>query len=210
MVKRKFFYFFIVLAVTVNFISCTEDQEQTIDDNYLDSQDYSAFKENTDREIERNSDAINLADYLVKLSDCDSISNLETPVLLDWDVLEKLMEKSDPCSVEEEHQKLTLVGEQQLQAQTVRWFLVDYQSAYTNAEVVVATFSGNELRSFTTVGMYEKIPAHNIQTNIRVKSEGNTMLIRSETIRDIQYPLEQKNIITSDYKINSDGSINEL
>lgn len=210
MVKRKVFYVFIIFAVAVSSISCSEEKEQKVDKQYLDAQDYSVFKENTDQELKESSNSENLADNLVKVSDCASVSTLEMPFSLDWDVLKKLTSKADPCNVEEEHQTLTLVAEQTLEAQTVRWFLLDYQSVYTNAEVIVATFSDNELRSFSTVGMYEKIPAQNIQTTITVNGEGNSMLIRSETIRDIKYPMEQKNTITAEYEINAKGSINEL
>ncbi|PAU95636.1 hypothetical protein CK503_00805 [Aliifodinibius salipaludis] len=210
MVKRKVFYVFIIFAVAVSFISCSEEKEQKVDKQYLDAQDYSTFKENTDQELKESSNSENLADNLVEVSDCASVSTLEMPFSLNWEVLKNLSLKADPCNVEEEHQTLTLVAEQTLEAQTVRWFLLDYQSVYTNAEVIVATFSDNELRSFSTVGMYEKIPAHNIQTTITVNGEGNSMLIRSETIRDIKYPVEQKNTITVEYKINAKGSINEL
>lgn len=210
MVKNKFFYLFIILAVSVSSISCSKEKEQKVDERYLDSQEYSAFKKNTDQELKKSSNSENLADDLVEISDCSSVSNLEPSFSLDWDVLKELKTKADPCNLGEEGQRLTLVGEQSLQPQTVRWFLLENQSAYRNAEVIVATFNNEQLRSFTTVGMYEKIPAHNIRTNITVNSKGNTMLIRSETIRNIKYPVEQKNTITAEYTINAKGRINEL
>jgi hypothetical protein len=43
-----------------------------------------------------------------------------------------------------------------------------------------------------------------------VNSKGSVIFIRSETIRDIKYPLEQKNTITTEYEIDADGGINEL
>ena len=92
----------------------------------------------------------------------------------------------------------------------MRWYLLEYQSAYRDAEVITATFSGRELRSFKTVGIYEQIPARSIQTKISVNRKGNSIIIKSETIRDIKYPLEQKNTITTEYEIDASGGINEL
>jgi hypothetical protein len=212
MPKGKFLYLFVVFSVVVNIISCSdEDQKQKVDQQYLNSQEYSSFKKNTDRELTENSNSQNLADDLVQISDCSSISNFEISFSLDWGVLEELTDSTDLCISEEEGQQLTLLGEQSLEPLLVRWFLLEHQSAYRDAEIVVATFMDGELRSFTTVGMYEKIPAHNIGTKISVDGKGeNTILIRSETIRDIKYPLEQKNTITAEYEINSEGGINEL
>ena len=209
MPKEKLFYLFVVLAVAASFISCSEEQEQKVDQQYLDAQDYSAFKKNTDQELERKNNSKHLGDNLAKISDCGSVSNFEAPFSIDWEVLKELSTEADACNTEEESQRLTLLGEQTMHPRTIRWFLLEHPSAYRNAEVIVATFSGKKLRSFSTVGVYEKIPAHNIQTNITVNSKGNTVFIRSETIRDINYPLEQKNTITADYEIDADGGINE-
>ena len=210
MAKGKFLYLFIVFAVVVSSASCSEEQEQKVDQQYLNSQDYSSFKKSTDKELKSNDHSENLADDLIEISDCSSKSILESPLFLDWEVLEGLKAKAESCYIEEESQRLTLVGEQSLELQMVRWFLLEYPSAYRDAEVIVATFSGKELRSFDTVGIYEQIPARSIQTDISVNSKENSIFIRSETIRDIKYPLEQKNTITTEYEIDANGGINEL
>ena len=210
MAKGKFLYLFIVFAVVVSSASCSEEQEQKVDQQYLNSQDYSSFKKSTDEELKSNDHSENLADDLIEISDCSSKSILESPLFLDWEVLEGLKAKAESCYIEEESQRLTLVGEQSLELQMVRWFLLEYPSAYRDAEVIVATFSGKELRSFDTVGIYEQIPARSIQTDISVNSKENSIFIRSETIRDIKYPLEQKNTITTEYEIDANGGINEL
>jgi len=209
MAKGKFLYLFIVFVV-VSSASCSEEQEQKVDQQYLNSQDYSSFKKSTDKELKSNDHSENLADDLIEISDCSSKSILESPLFLDWEVLEGLKAKAESCYIEEESQRLTLVGEQSLELQMVRWFLLEYPSAYRDAEVIVATFSGKELRSFDTVGIYEQIPARSIQTDISVNSKENSIFIRSETIRDIKYPLEQKNTITTEYEIDANGGINEL
>lgn len=210
MAKGKFLCLFIVFAVVVSSASCSEEQEQKVDQQYLNSQDYSSFKKSTDKELKSNDHSENLADDLIEISDCSSKSILESPLFLDWEVLEGLKAKAESCYIEEESQRLTLVGEQSLELQMVRWFLLEYPSAYRDAEVIVATFSGKELRSFDTVGIYEQIPARSIQTDISVNSKENSIFIRSETIRDIKYPLEQKNTITTEYEIDANGGINEL
>ncbi len=210
MAKGKFLYLFIVFAVVVSSASCSEEQERKVDQQYLNSQDYSSFKKSTDEELKSNDHSENLADDLIEISYCSSKSILESPLFLDWEVLEGLKAKAESCYIEEESQRLTLVGEQSLELQTVRWFLLEYPSAYRDAEVIVATFSGKELRSFDTVGIYEQIPARSIQTDISVNSKENSIFIRSETIRDIKYPLEQKNTITTEYEIDANGGINEL
>jgi hypothetical protein len=212
MAKRKFFFLFILFVALIVSLSCSKEQEQKVDQQYLNSQDYSAFKESTDEELKRNDDSENLADDLVEISDCGSTTNLESPFSLDWEIVKKLTagKEVEPCSIEREGQRLILAGVQSFGTQTVRWFLLEHQSAYRDAEVITATFSGNELRSFNTVGIYEQIPARSIHTNISVDNKGNMIFIRSETIRDIKYPLEQKNTITTEYEIVPNGSISEL
>jgi hypothetical protein len=212
MANKKCFFLFILLAAMVSSVSCSKEQEQKVDQQYLNSQDYSAFKKSTDAELKSNSDSQNLADDLVKISDCGYSPNLESPFSLDWEVLEELTanKEAELCSVEREGQRLTLAGVQSFGTQTVRWFLLENQSAYRDAEVITATFSGKELRSFDTVGIYEQIPARSIHTDISVNSKGSVIFIRSETIRDIKYPLEQKNTITTEYEIDAEGGINEL
>lgn len=201
---------FIVFAVVVSSVSCSEEQDKKVDQQYLNSQEYSSFKKNTNEELKSNDHSENLANDLVEISDCSFSAALQSPFSLDWEVLEGLKAKAESCHLEEENQRLTLVGIQSLEQQTVRWFLLEHPSAYRDAEVIVATFSGKELRSFNTVGIYEQIPARSIQTDITVNSRGSNIFIRSKTIRDIKYPLEQKNTITAEYEIDAEGGINEL
>ena len=208
--KGKSFFLFILFAVIVGSVSCSKEQEQKVDQQYLNSQDYAAFKESTNEELKSNDDSNNLADDLIAISDCGSISDLEAPVVLDWEMLEGLTANAEACQTEKEGQRLTPVGVQSYGTQTVRWYLLEHQSAYRDAEVITATFSGKELRSFKTVGIYEQIPARSIQTEISVNRKGNSIFIKSEIIRDIKYPLEQKNTITTVYEIDAKGGINEL
>lgn len=210
MANKKSFFLFILLAVLVSSVSCSKEQEQKVDEQYLNSQDYSAFKKSTDAELKSNTDSKNLADDLEKVSDCEYSAALESSVTLDWATLKNLASKTEACQIESEGQRLSLVGVQSYGSQAVRWFLLENQSAYRDAEVIIATFNGKEMRSFKTVGIFEQIPARSINTDISVKRRGNTIFIQSETIRDIKYPLEQKNIITTEYEIDADGGINEL
>jgi hypothetical protein len=94
--------------------------------------------------------------------------------------------------------------------QILRWYLLERQSAYRDAELIVATFDGNKLRSFMSVGLFEKIPARTVSTTISVNERNNMLYIRSETNRDIKYPLDQENIIVTEFEVDADGGINEL
>ena len=112
MAKGKYFFLFILFAVIVGSVSCSKEQEQKVDQQYLDSQDYAAFKESTNEELKSNDDSNNLADDLIDISDCGYNPDLEARGGLDWELLERLTENAEACQTEKEGQRLTPVGVQ--------------------------------------------------------------------------------------------------
>lgn len=202
---------FILVAFLFVASSCTENKNRTVDQQYLDSQEYSSFKENADSEIQSSqNDSENIGEDLVAIAECTPVQTFAIPVSFEWNDIEEHRRQSSDCEKKSESITITLFGQQEWSNMVLRWYLLERQSAYRDAEVIVATFDGNKLRSFRSVGLFEKIPARSVSTTITVNERNNVLFIRSETNRDIEYPLDQENIIVTEFEVDADGGINEL
>ncbi|MEL7834821.1 hypothetical protein [Fodinibius sp. Rm-B-1B1-1] len=191
-------------------ISCSGEQDQTVDQQYLDSQEYNSFKKDTDQEIERSANkGMNIGQQLQTLSTCESTAQITSPATFGWDEMQDYI-KGTECQQDQEGSRIIFFGKQQWQNHFLGWFLIEYQSAYRDAEIVVATFHGGQLRSFQTVGVFEKVPAREISTIISISEKNGALYIKSETNRNIKYPLKQENTIVVEYRIDDSGGISEL
>lgn len=201
----------LVLLVFTFFVSCSEDEKHTVDQQYLDSEEYTSFKENADSEIQTSqNDSENIGEDLVAITECTSAQTFVTPVSFEWVDIEELRGQVANCEKKSESTTITMFAQQKWSNQVLRWYILERQSAYRDAEVIVATFDGNRLRSFMSVGFFEKIPARTVSTTISVNQRDDMLYIRSETNRNIKYPLDQENTIITDYEIDANGGINEL
>lgn len=195
-------------------ISCAGEQEseQQVDQNYLDSQSYSDFDEDAAREGEiRAKNNASMEVRLQQLAECEDITSKMIPFEIDDQEISALSESEpDNCTIENDQQSLRLLGESQFREQTIRWILLERQTAYRDQELLITTFRENNLQSFNTVGVFKKNPSEEILTEIQVRNKDNNVHVSSRTIRNIFYPIEQENTITTDYIIDTDGSIREL
>ena len=199
----------IIALFTLVMFSCAEEQNQTVDEQYLDSQEYNSFKENSEKERTKRADQNDdLGQQLSAFVECE-VSELPLPTTIEWDNIQSLAKDSE-CVQEWIKSEISFIGKQDRPNITIGWFLVEYQSAYRDAEIIVATFVDEQIRSFQTVGLFEKVPAREINTTVSVDWKGDGIYIRSETNRDINYPLDQENSIVASYKIDANGGISEL
>lgn len=199
--------FTVGLLVLLTF-SCSKEQDQTVDQQYLESQEYDRFKKNTDQEIESSANKeMDIGQQLEALSKCEFMPQVTLPATFGWDELQDFI-KDTECQQDQESSRITFLGKQQ--GHTLGWFVIEYQSAYRDAKIVVATFDGRQIRSFRTVGAFEKVPAREISTMVSVNEKNGVFYIQSETNRNIKYPLKQENTIVTEYRIDESGGITEL
>lgn len=194
-------------------ISCTgNESEQQVDQNYLDSREYSDFNEDATREGEiKAKNNASMQARLQQFVECKDVDQMEIPFEVDEQQLKGVSENiSEDCTVENDHQSLKLLGESRFQNQTIRWVVLDRQTAYRDQELMATTFREGDLQSFNTVAVYKKNPSEEIFTEVQVRNKNNTLHVTSRTTRNILYPIEQENIITTEYQIDADGSIREL
>lgn len=197
-------------------ISCGQDEESNrqVDQNYLDSQEYSEFNEDaaSENEMKTNQNA-SMQERLTRFAECEPGEQMEIPFMVDDQQILDATERestAENCIVENGQQSLKLVGESRFQNQTVRWVVLERQTAYRDQELFATIFRGDNLQSFNSVGVFKENPTEEIQTEIEVRNKGNALLVTSRTTRNIFYPIEQENTVTTEYQIYTNGSIQEL
>ena len=187
----------------------TDTNQSTIDQKYLESKQYTEFKNRSLHETQQKTrNDVSLHSLLQQFGNCADVELKSLPVEFDADQVQHLLETAtDLCSIETDTRKIRLIAESFSSGYTLRWILVAQKTAYQDQELIAATFSDGELRSFTTVGVFKKNLSERITSNIRVQSQDGGTLIISTTDRDITYPIEQANTIESEYIINEAGNI---
>ncbi len=191
--------------------ACTENEEESLDQEYLESRQYEAFLDDASEEKKQNKELNkSLEWHLQQFSNCE-ISKLTIPFALNYEkVGELIMDASEGCIVESGSQRLKLLGESTKSNQKFVWVLLERETAYRDQEVLVATFQDDELRSFKTVGVFRKNPSEKISSEIHTRDEESEIRIISRTTRNIFYPFEQENIMTVEYEVGSSGDIRQL
>lgn len=201
-----------LLFVSCVLFSCAENEsEKQVDQDYLDSQEFSSFNQDAIEERLQKAKNITLESRLQQFSQCIDSNQIRIPFDIDSREIISLSEgTSEICTVGNGQQSLKLLGESRLQDQTIRWILLERQTAYRDQELFATTFQGGELRSFNTVGIYKENPSEDIKTEIRVRNKGNVLHVTSRTNRHLLYPIDQQNAVTTEYQIDTDGGIREL
>lgn len=189
--------------------SCSKNEPNQIDQKYLNSEGYADFKKKTAQELTQKSDAHTTLQYrLQQFSDCGNSNQLELPLTVNEKKLASLIE-SDSCEDDNIWPKLALLGESRFKKQTIRWVLLERETAYRDQELLVAVFMDKKLKGLKTVGIFQQNPSRKITSEISIR--GNEKLrITSRTIRDLLYPIDQKNVIKTEYTVSSEGIIREL
>lgn len=201
-----------MIMVSVAVLSCSEEEEQTVDQEYLDSQEYSSFKDDANTEIKENAEASKtLSQDLQKVAECTTAEQLSIPLSTNEDDLaEWLQSASKECQLENEVRTITLLGSKKITDVNMQLVLFERQTVYTDDELIAVTYNGDELLSFTTVGIYQKNPTREITSDVRFEKDGDGILITSVTNRKIKYPIDQENRIETLYKVDGNGGIEEL
>lgn len=201
----------LLIFLTVLLQSCTQSETQKVDQEYVDSQEYSRFNQDVIEERLKKAKNATIESRLQQFSECDDKSQIGVPLSIDEkDIVSLSADTSEVCTVENKRQSLKLLGETNHQNQTIRWILLERQTAYRDQELFATTFRDGRLLGFITVGVYKENPSENIKTEIRVRNKGDILHVTSRTHRNLLYPIDQQNAVTTEYQIDADGSIREL
>ena len=189
--------------------ACTDTNQSTIDQQYLQSKQYAEFKKRSLHETKQKAlKGSSLQSFLQQFGNCADVQLTPLPVEFDADQVQHLLDTPTKlCSIETDTREIRLIAESFVSGYTLRWILVAQKTAYRDQELIASIFSDGELRSFTTVGVFKKNLAERITSNIRVQAHDDGIRITSTTNRDIIYPIEQANTIKSEYVINEAGNI---
>lgn len=205
----------LLLFVSIGLISCNQEtNEQQIDQEYMNSESYSDFEQESSQEMSQKENRIEgISGYIPKLPECNSINSVSLPLVIDQQSLTNMQQSSSDCGINASNRdsefRLSPLGKNALQGVEVYWVLVDWQSVYTDQEVIIATFQGEKLLSFKTVGTYQKNVTRDVSSKMQARMNGDMIRITSETDRDIKYPIDQNNTIISEYTIDAQGAIRE-
>lgn len=207
LVVSRIFFSLLFLGI----VACTENEQESLDQEYLESRQFETFQDEASEEKKYNEELDqSLEWHLQQFSDCE-VSHLSIPFELSYEKVGALiMDASEGCIVESRSQRLKLLGETNKQNQKIRWVLLERETAYRDQEVMAVTFQDDELRSFKTVGIFRKNPSEKISSKIQARSQADEVRIISLTSRDIFYPIEQTNKITTEYRVSASGNIREL
>lgn len=209
---RYSFYLFICLSA----VYCNKESgEQEIGSEYLASEDYRQFEQQTNSEIEHKKEQLTgIADHLKNLSNCGIVNVLSFPFVIDQEDLTALQKQNSGCNFnsnnEEVHFTLSMLGKNTFQDIDLYWVLVDWESMHTDKELLAVTVSDDSLRSFKTVGIFKKNLSRDINTEAHAELTDPGVQITSVTIRKILYPIEQNNTVITEYRIDPQGTIREL
>lgn len=209
---RYLFFLFICLGI----LACQEETgEQQIGQEYLNSESYREFEEETGKEIKQKENQLRgVAEHLEELPECETTNGLSPPFVINQKELRILREHSADCnlSLNDEASRFTLsmLGRSSLQDIDLYWVLIDWQTMYTDQELLAVTAYNDSLKSFKKVGIFKKNLARDIKTEARVQLVGGNVQITSVTNRKITYPIEQDNVVVTKYSIDPQGTIREL
>jgi hypothetical protein len=211
-VPRYVFFLFICLGI----FACREETgEQQIGQKYLDSESYREFEEKTETEITQTENQLQgVAEHLEELAECETSNGMSFPFVINQEELTTLLEQSTDCNLGSNNEasrfSLSMLGRSSLQDIDLYWVLVDWQTMYTDQELLAVTAYNDNLRSFKKVGIFNKNLSRDIKTEVRVQLMGANVRITSVANRKILYPIEQDNVEITKYSINPQGTIREL
>jgi hypothetical protein len=184
-----------------------------VNEQFTSSEDYNAFNESARTEQENNiGQPSDLMDYLENAAECNSDRQLAIPFEADsTDINDEVIESLDNCinADEKAPYALLLLGESPFGNLDIKWMIRIRESIYRDWELLAATYEGEQLLNFQSIGNYRDNLKEHIFSNIEVNRRGNALMITANTERDIEYPIEQLNTEYKEFRIDRDGMITE-
>lgn len=198
----------LILFLVVFIASCGE--EESIDDDYLDSKQYQQFKEKQAQEYtEYVDDRESLQQLLEALGKCTLSKKWSYPIQFDDQVLSQV--NSSCKSITNKYKSsfsVYPIGYSEFGNVTIRWIKLNKQTGYKDIELWAATYQGDSLISFKSIGVFQDNLSKDVTTNITINNHGGYLSISSSMKRGIKYPFEYDNVIESSFRIDTLGTIN--
>lgn len=216
MAHYRLSYFVVALICTIGlFISCEEaENEEEISNQYLESDEYKDFAENSRKEAEHNpTKRQDLKKRLELLSECSGSNEILSSVTMDETEIERLIAtRSDECQVLDPEVSsdaiLKPVGMIPDNTLDIWLILVEHPTVYKNNELLVATLNAGELIDIKVIGNYQENLSRQVSTQLQIERND---ILRLVTVahRIISYPVEQENSIKRHFLVQNDGIIVE-
>ncbi len=205
-----------LVILCLSFITgCGSDNEDeaTVNEQFTSSEEFNSFNESARQEFDSNAGRPSgLVDYLENAAECESTRQLTIPFEADSTVInEEVIESLENCISNDEEipYDLLLLGESTFGELDIKWIIRTRESMYRDWELISATYEGDQLLNFQTIGNYRDNLKEYIFTNIEVIRGGSALMITANTERDIEYPIEQHNTEYKEFRIDADGMITE-
>lgn len=188
-------------------ISCSNNPKP-LNQEYLESGQYTQFKKGLTEELKKNVELDESFEWsLQQFTGCET-KHFSFPFELDLQKINTIQKSlSEKCTIQRKSQSLTLLGYHKLSNLLIRLILLDRETVYRDQEIIAVTFIDGELRSFRTVGVFQKNLSKQVTSKILLQNESNEILITTRTNRNILYPIEQNNTVLTEYKIDLKGGI---
>lgn len=203
---KKVYLLIFTLLVGIFFSSCEGPATETVDQEYLHTEKYKQFAEQT---TEEQKVAVRQRRSLVaKLDDntpCPTSLREKLPLQIDKTVVKKKRSTVSQTTKAEYH--LEMIACTSVEDMSIRWFLVTKPSIYVNSELLMATYKNGDLMMHEMVGVFRDNLSEDIFTNIDARKGNDGLIISAKTNRDILYPIEQQNTVQTTYRISMEGDI---
>ncbi len=196
-------------------LTACEKESEPVNKEYIESEAYKEFKKDSKNHF---SEQINgyesLHLYLQKFDPCTNALTLSLPLQLDKNTLQKYaVEFENKCGSTEPEDippyNLQDIGYTSLKDLTIRWMILEKESIYEDQQLLAVAYKDTELSDFKIIGKFKKNLSQKISSDIQVSQRGKLVYIYTKMRRDIMYPIEQKNIVETNYLINRSGDIRE-
>jgi hypothetical protein len=194
-------------------VTACEKESEPIDKEYIESEAYKNFKKNSNNNF---SEQINgyesLHHYLQKFEPCAKALKLSLPLHIDKNMLQRnAADFGKECEVPGtggiSPYNMQDIGYTSLKQITIRWIILEKESIYEDQQLLAVAYKDSVLSDFKIIGKFQKNLSQKISSDIQVSQRGELVYINTTMRRNILYPIEQKNITETNYRINSNGDI---
>jgi|GEM_PF-5894110 len=208
--KKSLLWLFLPILI----LACSDNHSETINEQYLKSSRYTAFKKSAHQEKKRRAKREkSVQDGLRLLPQCKQPNELSLPFQINEENLSRLL-KNSGCNALEVNQlknsPLKLIGKSHFRDADIYFVLNDNDILSTNRQLVAVTFRENHLFDKKVIGLYKKSITKRVSTDVSVSIDGEILKVVSKMNRNIEYPIKQENTVSAQYEIDGRGHIREI
>lgn len=201
---------FLLAAAFIN--TCAEEKNSPlVDQKYLQSNDYRSFKQKFRQEaVQKENQKRSLLAHLRELGNCKEVKPAALPLEINRKEVSAFLEASpEHCeqfvTSEELGFEIQLLREIRLKNYSLKLVLLKDESVYLNWQLLAVVFQNGKMGAYKRIGVFQKDPSKDIDTEILVLKKDKNLLIKSEIIRKIMYPIKQENTTVMQLVVSSKG-----